>query len=66
MTKNTGLACKNTHNKLLNVTKPFFHAGWVLNGRWLEQNGISEWKWIPEWNIYVELNGPYMGFRTYM
>ncbi len=35
-----------------------------------EQNGISEWKCIPEWNfsvsartpernIYVELNGPY-------
>ncbi len=28
------------------------------------QNGISEWKCILEWNIYTELNGPYMGFRT--
>ena len=23
------------------------------------QNVISEWKCIPEWNIYVGLNGPY-------
>ncbi len=23
------------------------------------QSGISEWKCIPEWNIYVELNVPY-------
>ncbi len=30
-----------------------------VHSRMEVQNGISEWKCIPEWNIYVELNGPY-------
>ena len=35
-----------------------FQNGSSMDGCAL-QSGISEWKCIPEWNIYVELNGPY-------
>ncbi len=68
MIKNTGLACKNTHNKLLNA----IFSCW-MSGKWQ----MAEWNFRmevhsrvevqsgseSEWNIYVELNGPYMGFR---
>ncbi len=66
MIRNTGLACRNTHNKFLNFTSHFFHAGRVLNAKYQAkwnfraevhsrmEFGISEWKCIPEWKFRME------------